>query len=92
MTEQIASIWHVITETMTAKLVNYFAVPAMVIVGADNSKPNQFIKLADYGFLSVDIPTWMQIVASLWILTLLLEKIGVFRLIKWLFEKAFYRG
>lgn len=91
MTEQIASFWHVITETLGAKLINYFAIPTMIIVSAESSKPQQFINLADYGLFSLSIPTWMQIIGSVWILTLLLEKWGVFKFIRWAFKKVFDR-
>jgi len=88
MTEQIVSLWDAAAQFLTSKVTNTI-LASTIIVSAEASKPAPFINLADYGFLSIAIPTWMQIVGSLWILTLLLEKIGVFRLVKWLWQKAF---
>jgi hypothetical protein len=86
VTEHIASFWDAMAQFLTSKITNT-VLASTLIVSAENSKPEPFINLADYGLLSLSIPSWMQIVGSLWILTLLLEKIGLFKLIAWLWRR-----
>lgn len=88
MTEQIVSVWEALSQFLTSKITSA-VVAGSIVVSAEAKKPSPFIDLADYGMLSISLPTWMQIVGSLWILTLLLEKIGIFRLIKWAWQKVF---
>ena len=87
MTEHIVSMWDAVAQFLTSKITNT-VLASTIIVSAETSKPDPCINLADYGLLSLSIPSWMQIVGSLWILTLLLEKIGLFRLIAWIWKKA----
>ncbi len=86
MTEHIVNVWDAIAQFLTSKVTNT-VLASTIIVSAEASKPSPFINLADYGILSIAIPSWMQIVGTLWILTLLLEKIGLFKLVAWVYKK-----
>jgi hypothetical protein len=88
MTEQIASAWEAISHFLTNKVTSIF-VSGGVIVGAEGIKKSPNISLADYSFLSVAVPEWMQIMASFWIFTLIIEKYGFFKFVKWAWQKAF---
>jgi hypothetical protein len=87
MTEQIASVWDAISQFLTNKAISVFAALG-VSVGAETMKKDPSINLADYVFFSIDVPTWLQLMASFWIFTLIIEKYGFFKLVKWLWQKA----
>ncbi len=94
MTEQIVSVWDATTHFLTSKITS--AVGAGVVaVGAEGLKKESeigaIIDLADYVFLSLSLPTWMQLMASFWIFTLIIEKYGFFRLVKWVWGKFIAR-
>ena len=57
-----------------------------LVVSAEATKSG-YIDLAHHGFWILSFASWMQIIGCLWISLLILEKIGVFKLIKYLFEK-----
>lgn len=57
-----------------------------LVVSAEATK-GHYIDLAHHGFWILSFASWMQIIGCVWISLLILEKIGVFKLIKYLFEK-----
>ncbi len=57
-----------------------------LVVSAEATKGG-YIDLAHHGFWILSFASWMQIIGCVWISLLILEKIGVFKLIKYLFEK-----
>jgi len=56
-----------------------------LVVSAEATKGG-LIDLSSNGWI-VSYAGWMQIIGCIWISLLILEKIGVFKLIKYLFEK-----
>lgn len=56
-----------------------------LVVSAEATKDG-LIDLSHSGWI-VSYAGWMQIIGCIWISLLILEKIGVFKLIKFLFEK-----
>jgi len=56
-----------------------------LVVSAEATKGG-LIDLSQNGWI-VSYAGWMQIIGCVWISLLILEKIGVFKLIKYLFEK-----
>jgi len=56
-----------------------------LVVSAEATKGG-LIDLSQNGWI-VSYAGWMQIIGSVWIALLILEKIGVFRLVKFLYEK-----
>lgn len=87
MTEHIANLWESINQLLTNKIVS--AVAAVGVgVSAETLKKAPSINLDDYVFLSMSLPVWMQCMASFWIFTLIIEKYGFFKLVKWLWGKA----
>jgi len=56
-----------------------------LVVSAEATKGG-LIDLSQHGWI-VSYAGWMQIIGCVWISLLILEKIGVFKLVKYLFEK-----
>ena len=72
-------------EVLKNKIVSAFGAGSLV-VSAEATKGG-YIDLAHHGFWILSFASWMQIIGCVWISLLILEKIGVFKLIKYLFEK-----
>lgn len=88
MTEHIASAWEAIVHFLTSKIASAVGAGG-VFVGAEAIKKSSNISLSDYSFLSVAVPEWMQIIASFWIFTLIIEKYGFFKFVKWAASHVF---
>ena len=85
MTEQIVSAWDAIVQFLTNKIAS--AVTAVGVgVSAEALKKTPSINLEDYVFLSISAPVWMQLMASFWIFTLIIEKYGFFRFVNWVWQ------
>jgi len=56
-----------------------------LVVSAEATKDG-LIDLSQHGWI-VSYAGWMQIVGCIWISLLILEKIGILKLVKYLFEK-----
>lgn len=88
MTEQIVSVWEALSQFLTSKITSAVGAGG-VFVGAEVIKKSSTFSLSDYSFLTVPVPEWMQIMASFWIFTLIIEKYGFFKFVKWAWQKVF---
>lgn len=88
MTEHIVSAWDAISQFLTNKAISIVGAAGLV-VSAEASKISPYVNLSEDGFWLLTYAGWMQAIGCLWISTLFLEKIGVFRFLKWLWEKVF---
>lgn len=63
---------------------------SLVVAGVGNvaaNTPSQYVDLAASGIGPFTYAGWIAVISCFWISTLILEKYGFFRLIKWLWEK-----
>jgi len=72
-------------EVLKNKIVSGVGAGSLV-VSAEATKGG-YIDLAHNGIWILSFASWMQVIGCLWISLLILEKIGVFKLVKYLFEK-----
>lgn len=82
MTEKIASIWDALNNFLTSK-INSAVAAGSVIVTAEATKQDPYVNLAESGFLWFTWAGWFQVIACIWLLILISEKIGLFKLIAW---------
>lgn len=57
-----------------------------LVVSAEATKSG-YIDLAEHGVWILSFASWMQIIGCLWISLLILEKIGIFKLVKFICGK-----
>jgi len=74
-----------VSEVLKNKIVSAFGAGSLV-VSAEATKGN-YIDLSQSGVWILSFASWMQIIGCIWISILILEKIGIFKLIKFLCEK-----
>ena len=74
-----------VVETLNNKVVSAIGAGGLV-VSAEATKGG-YLNLSDHGIWILSFASWMQIIGCLWISILILEKIGVFKLIKYLYSK-----
>lgn len=61
---------------------------SIVAVGVGNVAAHaKYIDLANTGIGPLSYSGWIAAISCFWILTLILEKYGFFKLVKWLWEK-----
>lgn len=61
---------------------------SFVAVGVGNFAANaKYIDLANTGIGPLSYSGWIAAISCFWIITLILEKYGFFKLVKWLWEK-----
>ena len=87
MTEQIASAWDAIAHFLTSKITSLF-VAGSLVVSAETAKVPPYVNIIDDGFLWFTYADWMKVIGCLWISILIAEKLGMFRLIKWLWQRG----
>lgn len=78
-------------EALRNKAISFVGAGYLVVSGEATKAEllkSEFIDLAHHGVLNVSYTSWMQIIGSVWILILILEKLGLFKLISYLFKKA----
>jgi len=73
-----------VSEVLQNKIVSAVGAGGLVVYG-EATKGN-LIDLNQNGWI-FSYAGWMSIIGSIWISLLILEKIGVFKLVKFLFEK-----
>ena len=86
MTEQIASAWDAIAQFLTNKITSLF-VAGSLVVSAETAKKSPYINIIDDGFLWFTYADWMKVIGCAWISILILEKLGAFRVIAWLWGR-----
>lgn len=89
VTEQIASAWDAIVQFLTSKITSLF-VAGSLVVSAETAKQSPYINIIDDGFMWFTYADWMKVIGCVWILILIIEKLGFFRLLKWAWSR--YRG
>ena len=61
---------------------------SIVAVGVGNVAAHaKYIDLANTGIGALSYSGWIAAISCFWIVTLILEKYGFFKLVKWLWEK-----
>ena len=85
MTDHIVSAWSAIAQFLTNKITSAVAAGALV-VSAETAKQSPYINIIDDGFLWFTYADWMKVIGCIWITILIAEKIGAFKLIKWLWK------
>lgn len=85
MTEHIASVWDALSQIITNKATSVFVASGVII--SSQAASTKYINIAEDGFLWFTYSHWMTIIGCLWICILIAEKIGIFKLISWLFKK-----
>lgn len=63
---------------------------SLVVAGVGNvaaNTPSKYIDLAASGIGPLTYAGWIAAISCFWILTLILEKYGLFKLVKWLWGK-----
>lgn len=73
-----------LSDVLQNKIVSAIGAGGLV-VSAEATK-GHLIDLSQHGWI-VSYAGWMQIIGCLWISILILEKIGIFKLAKFIFEK-----
>lgn len=91
MTEQIASAWDALAQFLTSKITSAVAAGALV-VSAETAKKPPYINIIDDGFLWFTYADWMKVIGCVWISILILEKLGAFKLMGWVWGKIRARG
>ncbi len=86
MTEQIASAWGALIHFLTSKITSA-VVAGAVVVSAETAKTNSYINIVDSGFLWFSYADWMKVVGCVWLLILIIEKLGAFKLARWVYSK-----
>lgn len=86
MTEQIVNAWDAIAQFLTSKITSFFVAGA-VVVSVETKTNSPYINIIDDGFLWFTYADWMKVIGCLWILILILEKVGAFRLLSWALGK-----
>lgn len=86
MTEQIASAWDALAQFLTSKITSAVAAGALV-VSAETAKQSPYINIVDDGFLWFTYADWMKVIGCVWISILILEKLGAFRFMAWIWGK-----
>ena len=86
MTEQIASAWDAIAQFLTSKVTSLF-VASSLVVSAETAKVSPYINIIDDGFLWFTYADWMKVIGCLWISILIIEKLGAFRVIAWIWGR-----
>jgi len=78
-------VLNAIGETLKNKFVSFVGAGSLV-VSAEATK-GHYVNLSEHGIWILSFASWMQVIGSLWISILILEKIGVFKLIKYIYSK-----
>ena len=86
MTEQIASAWDALAQFLTSKITSAF-VAGSLVVSAETAKVSPYINIIDDGFLWFTYADWMKVIGCVWISILIIEKLGAFRVIAWLWGR-----
>lgn len=83
MTEQIASAWDALAQFLTSKITSA-VVAGSLVVSAETAKKSPYINIIEDGFLWFTYADWMKVIGCAWISILILEKLGAFKLVGWL--------
>lgn len=74
-----------LSEVLKNKIVSAFGAGSLV-VSAEATK-GHYIDLSHSGLWILSFASWMQIIGCIWISILIIEKIGVISLIKYIFSR-----
>jgi len=75
-----------LNEVLKNKVVS--AVGAGGLVVSAEATKGHYVNLSEHGIWVLSFASWMQVIGCIWISILILEKIGVFKLIKHIYMKC----
>lgn len=79
-----------LAQMLNHKATNFTISASLIVTGQvakESAKTPEYASMADFGWLGIGAPTWLQIIGGVWIILQIMNFCGVFRGISWVYKK-----